>query len=216
LKLDAQAKELVELNKQAAELARLQSGLRNSQRGQVASSLIADNDVLDGSPSRKGRERERERVMGTRISARLRGSARHSDDGEWQAVPQEWLTSEEGVRMINGEGKKEEADEDEDWLRDAAVKTGLEREGSEISDLTELSENNGSATGSDDEDGEEEEEEEITQEVKQEEVQSRKRVDDRGIEDPPALPEGFIEWETVRFPRLNKTISHLHGLCRYV
>lgn len=197
LKLDAQAKELTELNRQAAELARLQSSLRSSRRGQVASSLTADNDAIGGSPSRTGKERDR--AIGIRISARLRGSTRDSDDGEWQAVPQEWLA----VEGSNGKG------EEEVRLRDAAVRTGLESEGSEISDLTELSEDQKSTAETNGED--EEEEAEHTQEGKK-----AKQVDDWGIEDPPVLPEGFIEWETVCHSCLNKPIIHLHGLYRYV
>jgi hypothetical protein len=136
-------------------------------------------------------------VIGTRISARLRGSARDYVDGEWQAVPQEWLI----VEGSNGKGKEEQ----EAWMRDAAVKTGLESEGSEISDLTELSED---AAENDDEG---EEEPEHTQEGKK-----VTQVDDGGTEDLPTLPEGFVEWETVRHSPLNKPITHSHGFYRYV
>ena len=192
LKLDAQAKELIKLNRQAAELARLQSSLRSSRRGQVSS--ITENNAIGGDSS--GTRKERDRVIGTRISARLRGNARDSADGEWQAVPQEWLV----VEGSNGRGKEEQ----EAWMRDAAVKTGLESEGSEISDLTELSED---AAEADDDEGEEEEHTQEGKKVMQ--------VDDGGTEDPLTLPEGFIEWETVRHPRLNKPITHSHGFYRY-
>jgi hypothetical protein len=131
---------------------------------------------------------------------------RDADDGEWQAVPQEWLIGDEG-KMDNGKGKGKGKEDDGGWLHDVAVKTGLERLGSESSDLTELSEENGCAAENHDgdEDGEgydvfqEEQQEPEQTEVKQEEMpEETKPVDDRGLEDPPVLPEGFVEWETVR------------------
>ncbi|KAK0204592.1 hypothetical protein DFS33DRAFT_1258860 [Desarmillaria ectypa] len=73
IKLDAQARELAELNRRAAALDRSDSGLRTSSRRQPI-------------PPPKSTPR------GTRNSARLRGA--QSDD-EWQAVPEEWLN--EGV-----------------------------------------------------------------------------------------------------------------------
>jgi hypothetical protein len=191
IKLDAQAKDLVEFNRQAAALARSQSGLRSSRP--VASTWMAGNTTA----SRKGKESDR--PMGTRVSARLRG-VRDADDGEWQAVPQEWLIGDEG-KMDNAKGKEDEGS----WLHDVAAKTGLERQGSESSDLTELSENGSAAANDDDDDGgvyevfQEEQEEFEQNEVKQEEMsEATKPMDDRGLEVLPALPEGFVEWETVR------------------
>lgn len=217
MKLDAQAKELAEFNRQTATSARSQSGLRSSQRGKVASSLTTGNGATG---LRKGKEKDW--AIGTRISARLRGSAR-DDNEEWQAVPQEWLAGEDRAKMSNGGGRKEE----EDWLHDVAVKTGLEREGSEISDLTELSEDNESVMENGDGRGkgqeyeainqeDEDEEGHLVQDIKQEETQGMNPRDDRGAEEPTVLPEGFIEWETVSFRHEYKTSALLLGLCRYV
>jgi hypothetical protein len=65
IRLDAQAKELAELNKQAAALAR--GGTRSS--------------------TRQATQPTNSRPLGTRVSKRLRGD----EDEEWQSVPQEWL-----------------------------------------------------------------------------------------------------------------------------
>ena len=103
MKLDAQARDLVNLNRQAAML--------NQE------STIFRPTSLRSQPSRYT-----SRPLGTRISARLRGSQRE----EWQSVPKEWLN----------EGKSFQDDKTEAGLS----KTGLESDEDAISDLTELSE----------------------------------------------------------------------------
>ncbi|SJK99960.1 uncharacterized protein ARMOST_03271 [Armillaria ostoyae] len=85
IKLDAQAKELAELNRQAAARDRGDSGLRTSSRRQPV-------------PPPKSTPR------GTRNSARLRGA---QNDDEWQAVPEEWLNeSVNGSRNTRSKNSK--------------------------------------------------------------------------------------------------------------
>ncbi|KAI0636158.1 hypothetical protein C8Q77DRAFT_1277460 [Trametes polyzona] len=76
-KLDLQAKELAEFQRQTARLAKAHPSPR---------------------ASRKGASSPAKRAVGTRISARLRRSTRGAtededddEDGEWQQVPDEWL-----------------------------------------------------------------------------------------------------------------------------
>ncbi|GLB40648.1 putative PHD zinc finger [Lyophyllum shimeji] len=183
VKLDEQAKELAELNRQADALARSSSGLRTSTRG------------MGASPSNKAPP---PKPRGTRVSARLRGQ---DHDDEWQAVPEEWLNEMEGS-ISKANGKKGAAKEKE------SKKTGLESDGSEISDLTELSEESAekaaNGDGSEEEGKEEQDEDHEAEEqpVKEEEAQPAvdapaAPMDDRGLELPPILPEGFVEWETI-------------------
>ena len=103
MKLDAQARDLANLNRQAA--------LLNQE------STIFRPTSLRSQPSGYT-----SRPLGTRISARLRGSQKE----EWQSVPKEWLN--EGKNL---QGVKTEVE---------LSKTGLESDEDAISDLTELSE----------------------------------------------------------------------------
>jgi hypothetical protein len=96
-RLDAQAKELAQLNRQAA--------LANPGSRRQASLRSATTVILP--------------VMGTRSSARLRGT----QDDEWQPIPQEWLKEYKPA----GTSRRLE------------VKTGLETDEDSVSDLTELS-----------------------------------------------------------------------------
>ncbi|KAK0193587.1 hypothetical protein F5146DRAFT_925694 [Armillaria mellea] len=148
IKLDAQARELAELNRQAA--AR-DSGLRTSSRRQAA-------------PPPKSTPR------GTRNSARLRGQ----NDDEWQAVPEEWLNE-----TVNGSRNTRSK---------SLKKTGLESEGSSISDLTDLSEDESEEKPEDDEDSYEADEEVADEEEDEE---------DEVPEPQPEVPADFIEWETI-------------------
>ncbi|KAJ3890976.1 hypothetical protein GG344DRAFT_48286 [Lentinula edodes] len=100
LKLDAQAKELAELNRQAALLASHSPGSNRKSSTRTSSA----------------------RPLGTRQSARLRGS----DDDEWQAIPDEWLQNDEDGDM-------------EEKGKDKRGSPSL-RSVSSISELTELSE----------------------------------------------------------------------------
>ncbi len=159
MKLDAQAKELAELNRQAAARDRSDSGLRTSSRRQPV-------------PPPKSTPR------GTRNSARLRGA---QNDDEWQAVPEEWLNeSVNGSRNTRSKNLK---------------KTGLESEGSSISDLTDLSEEESEEKP---EDEEEEDEEEADQEEGEEDEEDE--PPESVVEQPEEqyqVPADFIEWETV-------------------
>ncbi|KAF9473752.1 hypothetical protein BDN70DRAFT_915558 [Pholiota conissans] len=84
LKLDAQAKELAELNRQAA-----MSTSRSTRPTRQAASRAQ--------PSRTStRVAAPPRILGTRASARLRGP---QEEDEWQPIPEEWLN--EGKRMRN-------------------------------------------------------------------------------------------------------------------
>jgi len=74
-RLDAQAKELAELNRQASLAS---SGSRSSARQASLRSKAA-------SPPR---------IVGTRASTRLRGS----QDDEWQSIPDEWLNESKPAR----------------------------------------------------------------------------------------------------------------------
>ena len=77
-KLDAQAKELAEFQRQAALTANHEKpSPRSSRRAKINANPIE-------SSSRKA-------VVGTRTSARLRGVPQDDDDDEWQQVPDEWL-----------------------------------------------------------------------------------------------------------------------------
>lgn len=75
LKLDAQAKELAELNRQASQTM-------STRQLSLRSKAIP-------SPSK---------VIGTRASARIRGNPRPKDDDEWQKIPDGWLDEGPSVR----------------------------------------------------------------------------------------------------------------------
>jgi hypothetical protein len=78
LKIDAQAKELAELQRQASDIGR-----RSSSRTQLA-------------PPRH--------PLGTRVSARLRGNA---GEEEWQVIPDEWLADSAGSSSGTASNKRE-------------------------------------------------------------------------------------------------------------
>lgn len=221
LKLDQQAKELAALNKQAAALAKEEAGLKASKRGLPAKG--ASGSSASARASKRGGGSSPPKPMGTRVSKRLRGAAKEED--EWQAVPDEWLNGEgssgangnggsarsngkakaqaEAEEEEDGEEGDEQEEEEDDGQAGKRLKTGLESDGSEISDLTELSDLSEEKTKSNKGDGEQAEEsgKNVKQEVKEEKQKSAARaapLDDRGLEEPPILPEGFVEWETVR------------------
>ncbi|KNZ72071.1 hypothetical protein J132_04352 [Termitomyces sp. J132] len=86
-KLDAQAKELAELNRQANAFARSTLGLRTSTRG---------------SPKKAPPQK----AVGTRSSRRLRTNRNDDDDDEWQVVPEEWLNGDRDDRLSGANGKQ--------------------------------------------------------------------------------------------------------------
>ncbi|KAF8501453.1 hypothetical protein F5888DRAFT_1232099 [Russula emetica] len=136
-KLSVQAKELAELQRQAA-----LEGRRSGKR------------VPTSPPRRSAR-----RPMGTRVSARLWGDAQGDD--EWQEIPDEWLNkrgeAEEdggasGSERLDGEAEMGQVSDPDlrpepeleavpDPDTDAhQVKTGLESDDDDVSELTELTE----------------------------------------------------------------------------
>ncbi|KAH9958538.1 hypothetical protein BC827DRAFT_1261223 [Russula dissimulans] len=147
VKLSAQAKELAELQRQAA-LESRRSGRR----------------VVSRSPPRRSSPLH-PRALGTRMSARLRGVV--YDDDEWQEIPDEWLNegnnAEEdaggsGSERLDGEvdvGHSNDPDPRPEPEPEAVphpdtdtprAKTGLESDDDAVSELTELSENSQPAT----------------------------------------------------------------------
>jgi hypothetical protein len=140
VKLSAQAKELAELQRQAA-----LEGRRSGRR------------VASPSPLRSSSRQ----LMGTRMSARLRGVAQCDD--EWQEIPDDWLndhseaegdggTSASGSGRLDGEvemGQSSDPDPRPEPKPEAVpvpstdaqrAKTGLESDDDDISELTELTE----------------------------------------------------------------------------
>ncbi|KAK7051068.1 hypothetical protein VNI00_005180 [Paramarasmius palmivorus] len=165
--LDAQAKQLAELNRQAAATAK--------SNGRASRSSSNKQPPPAPTPSRLTRNSSSSsRPLGTRISARLRGA--QEDDDEWQAIPAEWLDKKDE--------DEDDGDEDED-------KTGLDS--SALSDLTELSD------ADNEDDVEEEEEREEETEEDDDDEGAAEEVNEPKVEEPeePALPEGFVEWETI-------------------
>lgn len=120
---------------------------------------------------------------GIRISARLRGAA--VEDDEWQEVPDEWLAlSDTHKNYVNDppstplpSGKKR-------------MKTGLESDGSSISELTELSDGGDDAVGL---------ERDVTDKHAVDSTPAE--VEGEGQQDQvassPSPPDDFVEWETV-------------------
>lgn len=184
-RLDAQAVELAALNREAAARAKREATSGGTQ------------------------------ARGTRLSARLRG---RGEEEEWQAVPEEWLggAGSSKVNGNNGRGQRGAKGKAAVKVESENKKTGLESDGSEISELTELSEE--SEKGHQQEEGEQEDEQEDGSVKKEEDVKPPAEepavpVDDRGLEEQLALPEGFIEWETVRFFTIPSTLLTFIQIC---
>ncbi|KAF8149807.1 hypothetical protein B0H34DRAFT_731219 [Crassisporium funariophilum] len=94
LKLDAQAKELAELNRQAGQQVKTKTPRQSTVRLQ---------------PSRPA-----SRPMGTRISARLRGA----QEEEWQPIPHEWLSGENNTKAGTIRRQKTGLESDEETISD--------------------------------------------------------------------------------------------------
>ncbi|KAI0312318.1 hypothetical protein OF83DRAFT_668150 [Amylostereum chailletii] len=109
-KLDAQAKELAKLQRQAALEGRRSGGRRGG--------LVVEDDGQVYS-SRSSPRKAAPSTFGTRVSARLRGTIQ---EPQWQDIPDEWLRGE-------GSGSAETK----------RMKTGLEVDDDAVSDLTDLS-----------------------------------------------------------------------------
>lgn len=135
-KLDAQAKELAEFQRQAVlSTSPGKFSPRSSRRSW-------NNVTVNEASSRKP-------TMGTRLSARLRGTSRaDDDDDEWQQVPEEWLNETIGSSASNharltrqGKARRKSVrlplSQNEDAVENGPH-TGLSSDDG-ISDLTELS-----------------------------------------------------------------------------
>lgn len=205
--LDAQAKEFAEYQRQAALLS------ATPERTSTRTTRSRRPNAETSSPPKK--------ALGTRSSARLRGASQDDDD-EWQRIPAEWLQdspdemgpSEWPTRRTRGKGKAHERaviteEGDESHLEDERVaQAGLGSD--DVSELTELS----------DDQQDEAESERLPAEVsKQLGNNTRSTVNgtktatrstklaenDKTVagsdKDPAlpssALPNNFIEWETV-------------------
>jgi hypothetical protein len=230
-KLSVQAKELAELQRQAAMESR-RSGKR----------------VSTASPPR----RSARRPTGTRMSARLWGVAQGDD--EWQEVPDEWLNdrseAEEGGGAYGSERLDGEAEMDQvsdfdlrpepeleavpDPVMDALrAKTGLESDDDDVSELTELTEISPPATVLVSHSN--------TKKARRKGSGSRRKtsrtkrgtlVDEDSVDIVQPIeevepeeeivpewqpPEDFVEWETVRFSRpILRAGSVTAWVCRYV
>lgn len=148
--------------------------------------------------NRASMEAKGRRPMGTRQSSRLRGSG--ADEDEWQQIPEDWLGDELGEtagtskwrdggmnrrstrsRAMTSNAKGEAAIE---------VKASIGLDSDDESDLTELSDEDEEAISNSDQGSEDELSEELEVKVDPEDTDSE--------EAPPSLPDGFVEWETVR------------------
>lgn len=139
-KLDAQARELAEFQRQAALTA-------TSEKSSPRSTRHTRNNVNTSENS------GRKTAVGTRTSARLRGESQDGDDDEWQQIPDEWLKetmdpatpnrTRSSARKAKPQGRQPlppplEDDEDEDETVQDGPHTGLSSDDA-ISELTELS-----------------------------------------------------------------------------
>ncbi|KAG5637972.1 hypothetical protein H0H81_002416 [Sphagnurus paluster] len=171
VKLDAQAKELEELNRQA-------KGLRSSARGRGV--VASTSPVKQAVPA----------PTGTRVSARLRG---REDEHEWQAVPDEWL-NDVVITSTKANGRRGPPKKQKTGLESDASDI------SDLTELTEENDGDEDLEDDEDEDQEPEPEEQPVYEqgeTKPAIETCAPPVDDRGLESPPISPEGFIEWETI-------------------
>lgn len=166
-KLDAQAKELAEYQRQAALLASA-SPSRSSGRA-TRSTRGSTNAQANAANNASGSGRRGATAVGTRASARLRGREDDEDDEEWQQIPDDWLNdpaedelpagsnhrrtrgktraaaANKGkgrarmrVRVVVEDDEEGEEETEEDELKHLAEQAGLESDG-ESSVLTELS-----------------------------------------------------------------------------
>lgn len=194
MKLDAQAKELAELNRQAGLLASgrtsrmrgaasLDSQLRSSPAARTSGSRLTRTS--GSSAAAVSTASTSARPLGTRLSARLRGL----QDEEWQAIPDEWLDDNDNDNDTKGEGK-----EVGKGRRTRAPSPSRSEANSSISELTELSEDTSSNSVK-------AEAEEDTEEVedKDEEEEDPATVDDGSkLRVQETTTNGdFVEWETV-------------------
>ena len=126
LKLDAQARALAELNRQAKQTT---APMKETRSTRAAASRVQ--------PARAPRA-----SLGTRTSARLRGTATSEEEEDWQPIPKDWLEGKDSPK------KK--------------PTTGLESD--DESDLTELSDDSAEEQAPSPHDEEQQDEEEAEEE----------------------------------------------------
>ncbi|OJT13886.1 hypothetical protein TRAPUB_9555 [Trametes pubescens] len=133
-KLDMQAKELAEFQRQTARLASVKAKANTSPRA-----------------SRRNSSSPAKRAVGTRVSTRLRRSTRgapeddEDEDDEWQQVPDEWLENESPSRRTSartrGKGKARapvvSEDEEQDEQEDAAGEDDADADAAGDADMDE-------------------------------------------------------------------------------
>jgi hypothetical protein len=211
VKLSAQAKELAELQRQAA--------LENRRSGRR---------VVSPSPPRKVSPR---RPFGTRMSARLRGVAQVDD--EWQEIPDDWLKDRNDREEDDGASGSERLDAgpevgqsndpdprpepEPESLPDPETdtqrtKTVLESDDDAVSELTELTELSLPATIVASPSKTRRASKKSGSSRRKTSRPKRRRVDESELMEQPLeevepeeeiepewrLPDDFIEWETVR------------------
>lgn len=172
-KLDAQAKALAEFQRENAIATR---STRTARRG-------GSNNDATSSPSRPFR--------GTRVSSRLR-RARPDSEGEWQSIPDEWLTEDNSeppprrsARTTELSHLSDDTDSGSELGDPKPIKTGLESDES-VSDLTDLSSDHGDPVSTEETDGE-------GKKFNSDAVLDEKHDDIK----PSDSPGEFIEWEMV-------------------
>lgn len=197
-KLDAQARELAEFQRQATASEKFSSRSKRSTRS---------NGVAHPSPRP---------VRGTRASARLRGPSMDDDDDEWQQVPDEWLqqTAHDEEPASNGRSRRaggsrampppQQASEDE-TDDDGALHTGLSDDDA-VSELTELSDESDHPTETNIESEKkaepsaaaappaEEPQRSLENKPKEKPAASPGNIFDSAL---PNFPPDFVEWEAI-------------------
>jgi hypothetical protein len=126
--------------------------------------------------------------MGTRVSARLRGT----QTNEWQPIPDEWLNEQ------SDSGHHDSSEDENAGLQ--PTKRGVDKQDDSDSELTELSDD------SDDPDVKAEEPEASDEQAADSTVEE-KGIRKKDVE--TSTTDGFIEWETVR--PSNKVPTFVHN-----
>lgn len=179
-KLDAQAKDLAEFQRQMA----ASSGTSpRSSKGITLSRTL-------------------HRPAGIRLSARLRGPTAMEE--EWQEIPEEWLSTKTTAQDTIKEPSRDPSPQEQHNLR-----TGLESDDDTISDLTDLSDDGSQSVTKTEESNEQvedmqsDERPDVEEPIKAHEefdcVEGDEEQERAELEKdhPTQQPEDFIEWETV-------------------
>ena len=195
-----------------ARAAKTQANAKLDLQAKQLAAVKAEMDALNRkSTSRKSPAKPSSRpTIGVRMSRRLRGGGGADDeDDEWQPIPEEWLSQNEGIvnksvnSAVNGSATRTRARNTRQRkeaprpvvanLRVDARSIGLSSD--DESDLTELSE----SEESDHRDNNQTVDEPSTNEVacEQEKIEEENHHSEETL-----LPPGFVEWETVcMFPK---------------